>query len=535
MIRGCFGHSWDLWPVSLAKYAAAMREGERRFLSAEALLAVAGGAKPGSAERMSSERQRAEWCWAMLSDHAWNGTDEQNKRLNASLRRRWGEELLARADEIERAGWACVARPSDTPAIVVFNSLSIQRRDLVRIVGIDAAKIGGVRVGGELLPVQRCTEGDGIAVCFVAPPVPGFGFRDVELVERAAPVKTLPSLKAVETLLESPFYRLVPDARTGGIASLVHVASGKELVSANQNCTIGQTVYFDGEEHLLNEVRIEPLAAGPLFAQLRISGETSCLTVENLVTVYAELDRVDFDVRITKQPSGKLERLCQVFPLLSRDAMLRAASSGAVVRLRPQPTGDLLPGADTKRYAVQEFVNVTRDDLSVTLVPHDAFTLRLDLDSLAFEALGNDQNHREVLHDQDGQTQFRFRYSLQAADGGYRGSDAIAFARSTATPLICTAGRLAVANTELPRIDIDAARAVATCLKPADDPQSGGIVLRIWETAGRDGPLKVGIQQLSQVFAADLLERDQNPLAIRQGVVELNLKPHGYAALRLSP
>ena len=42
VIRGCFGHSWDLWPVSLAKYAAAMREGERRFVAAETLLAIAG-------------------------------------------------------------------------------------------------------------------------------------------------------------------------------------------------------------------------------------------------------------------------------------------------------------------------------------------------------------------------------------------------------------------------------------------------------------------------------------------------------------
>ena len=39
-LRGCFGHSWDTWPVSLAKYAAGMREGERQFLAAEALLAV---------------------------------------------------------------------------------------------------------------------------------------------------------------------------------------------------------------------------------------------------------------------------------------------------------------------------------------------------------------------------------------------------------------------------------------------------------------------------------------------------------------
>ena len=44
------------------------------------------------------------------------------------------------------------------------------------------------------------------------------------------------------------------------------------IVSGSQNRTIGQTVYFDGHEHLLEPGRIEPLAAGPVFAQLRISG-----------------------------------------------------------------------------------------------------------------------------------------------------------------------------------------------------------------------------------------------------------------------
>jgi len=392
-----------------------------------------------------------------------------------------------------------------------------------------------VRAGDRLVPVQPVADGEQAGMCFVAPEVTGFGFREVELVEHASPGKSAPVVKSSETLLESPFYRVVPDAKTGGIASLVHLASGKELIALGQKRTLCQTVYFDGREHLLSNVQVQPLADGPVFGRLRISGTAPGLSVENLVTVYAELDRVDFDVGVRKQPSGNEERLCHMFPLFGQEAVLRAAASGAVVRPRPQLVGDLLPGADSRRFAVQEFIHVSLDDLAVTLVPHDAFVLRLDLDTLAFEALGSDQNHREVLHDQDGQTQFRFRYSLQASAGGYRGAETAAFARSAATPLSWKAGHCRAPDVTRARIEIDAARAIATCLRPADDPQAGGLVLRVWETAGRDGPLRIAVRGFGKAVATDLLERDQTPLPVRDGAVEVQLRPHGYAAVRLVP
>jgi hypothetical protein len=35
-LRGDFGQSWQLWPVSLARTVAALRENERAFLAGEA-------------------------------------------------------------------------------------------------------------------------------------------------------------------------------------------------------------------------------------------------------------------------------------------------------------------------------------------------------------------------------------------------------------------------------------------------------------------------------------------------------------------
>ena len=181
--------------------------------------------------------------------------------------------------------------------------------------------------------------------------------------------------QATETLLESPFYRLVPDAKTGGIASLVHVASGKELIAAGQNRTLCQTVYFDGQERLLDNVR------------RRAAGRRTGLRAASHFGHGAGHDRREPRDRLRptrpgrfrsarrEAASGKEERLCHVFPLLGKDATLRAASSGAVVRPRPQPAGDLLPGADTRRFAVQEFVNVARDDLVGNARPARCFRL----------------------------------------------------------------------------------------------------------------------------------------------------------------
>ena len=70
LVQGDFGQSWELWPVSLARYAAQMRTGDKEFLAAEALLAAASFHDPGIAAATRPQRLRAEWVWTMLADHA---------------------------------------------------------------------------------------------------------------------------------------------------------------------------------------------------------------------------------------------------------------------------------------------------------------------------------------------------------------------------------------------------------------------------------------------------------------------------------
>jgi len=531
-VRGDFGHSWDLWPVSLAKYAADMREGERMFLAAEALVSIAGHARPALAKATQAERQRAEWCLAMLSDHAWNGTDERNQRHNADLRRKWSEELNRTAGSVIQQSWSALEMKPSPGDITIFNPLSHPQKKLVCV---ETKQPAGFLVDGpRRIGCQTVTEDGRPMLCFVPPQLSGFELRHLLLDAEAKPQMPA-NLSATATQVESPYYRAVVDLKTGGLSSLLHKVTATELVAPRTGRGLCQTVYFDGNEHTLTDVKSELVALGPVLARLRISGTVEGITVSNFVTVYADLDRVDFDVRINKPVSTKQERLCQVFPILRQGSTLRVATTGAVVRPRPQPEGDLLPGADTRRVAVQEFLDVSAEKIGVTIAPIDAFVLRLDLDPLSIEAIGNDQNYKEVVKDQNGVKEFRFRYALQARAKGYDGAAAMAFGRSAATPLLAVLGRTARAERPLPAVTVDPSRAVATCFKPADDAAAGGFILRLAEAAGQSGPITIAVSGYKRAVQTDLLERDVKELNIVDGKVTIDLKPHGLGALRLLP
>jgi hypothetical protein len=531
-LRGCFGHSWDLWPVSLAKYVADMRQAERAYLAAETLLSIAAWDQPAVGAATRADRERAEWCWAMLSDHAWNGTNEQNRRHNAELRRKWSVEFAGIAASVLEQGWAAVGLKPDAGTITVFNSLSFPRTGMVCIPIVPDAN--AVMIDGRIIPGQVVREGDERVLCFVPPEIPAFFFRRVQLRSEQDQAGKA-DLSATATGLESRYYRLTVDSRTASVSSLVHKASGQELCVPGPR-GICYTSFFDGKEHALENVKAEVVANGPVLARMKVTGTVEGIEVANFITVYAELDQVDFDLHIHKPVTSQEQRLCQMFPILQDHAELRIETPGAVIRPYAQPQGDLLPGADTRRFAVQGFVDASGPGgTGVIIAPLDAFALRLDLASLTFEALGNDQNYREVVQDQDGVTDFRFRYVVQGHAQGYNNSEAVAWSRSVTTPLLSVQGTIPQERVTLPAIEVDTSRAVATCLKPADGEGSAGHILRLWEIAGKPGPVRIGLKGCSKALATDLLERDQRELPIKDGHIEAEVNPYGFCSIRLLP
>ena len=69
--------------------------------------------------------------------------------------------------------------------------------------------------------------------------------------------------------------------------------------------------------------------------------------------------------------------------------------------------------------------------------------------------------------------------------------------------------------------------------KPPDDPSLRGVVLRVRETAGRTGPVRIEVPRWRRAVRLDLLERERGELPITDGTLHLDLPAHGLAAVRL--
>jgi len=465
----------------------------------------------------------------MLGDHAWNGTDDANRKENASLRRRWADELVDAARDLATRAWAAAGLTDWTAAVTLFNPTGGARRDVVRFAIPPSRPIREARdADGHALPSQLVLEDEQPVLYFVPPRLAAFSTTTLGLAS-GGPSPPTP-LVATPTSLEGPYYRLSLDPRTGGLASLVHKATGRELVVAGPR-TLGQTVYFDGKEAEVAGFESGVETIGPVLARLHVSYRTGPAETDLFVTLYAHVDRVDLDYRVRKQPVAVEERLVHVFPVVAPGATVRLDTTGAVVRPRLAPDGDLIEGGNTRRFAIQGFVDASGPAGGITVVTRDAFLLRNDLEPLSFEALGSDQNFKEVTKDQGGATDFRFAYSLRAHAGDFDGADAFAWSRSVAMPIEAVRGRLSRAPAPGP--SVDPARAIVLALKPPDDPAARGVVLRLRETAGRSGPLAIGTGRWKRAVRLDLLERELSDLPIRDATMQLDLPAHGFAAVHL--
>lgn len=527
-LQGCFGHSWDLWPVSLAHTVAAARENERAYLAAEALVALVSRSKPEFASRTRSDRERAEWCWAMLGDHAWNGTDLNNKRHNAELRRTWAEQVRLTSERQTGDAWKELGLKTNSLYITVFNPLSFTNDVLVACEAPDHV------TGVHGLPSSWWTEAGKSRLVFVAPRVPPFGFREFRLESRRFPVASMPPFSASQNALEGPFYRLKVDPANGGLASLVHKPTSQELVHDGTGRSMCQVVCHQaGREQLLSGFASDTLFDG-CTGRLRITGSIGDIRVTNIVTLHAGLDRVDFDVRIEKPPSTNEQRLLHFFPIAGAPKHLHIETTAAVLRPYPQPEGDLLPGANTWRFAVQGFVDASPPgQMGVTVAPLDAYLLRLDQGALAFEALGNDQNWKEVTQDQNGVRHFRFRYTLRAHSPGYDNAGALAWGRAVAAPVTIAFGRLPKKWLNRPQLEVDPARALVTCFKPADDPLSGQTIVRFWETSGQNRPVVLRAPGFRQAKATDLLEHERGVLETKGDWTTIPMRGFGFKGVAL--
>ncbi len=257
VIRGDYGTSWEVWPYTLAADFAGYRRAQSRASLADRLTAISSILAP---EQLVLRNHLLESAWdalISLADHAWNGSSDQSRKLNASLRRQWQQDANAGFDAVIVESLHSLASQVSTQqeCLLAFNHQSWPRTTLARLEGEVPESLTDLQTGTSI-PVQHIVEAGVLTGYCVVPAVPSVGYRILALnpvsamlqavgtavhsPSQAAPIST----QAREGLgADSPFYRLRLDPRTGAVASLYDKTSQIELVDPGSPYCLNEALY----------------------------------------------------------------------------------------------------------------------------------------------------------------------------------------------------------------------------------------------------------------------------------------------------
>jgi alpha-mannosidase len=559
--RGDYGAGWEAWPACLAYDFAGWRRAQERAGAADKLTAAL-SRLDGGWYQAHREQLASGWMNLIyLADHAWNGASDANRALNASLRRQWQESANQAFDTVITSGLAALSQRipasdqqidgSANQRVVVFNGLGWPRAGVVRVTGVEAdVRIVDVATG-ELIPTQAKEENGQPILYFQSPDVPSVGYRvfDVWPGEGNPPAQP-GTWKAEGHKLEGPFYSVEVSPITGGIVSLYDKVRGKELVNPDSPYHLNQCLYWsDGTEHTPQAARVEIGPCGLVFGQLVVRAALKNTRVTTTITLYAYVDRVDIENEVEKEPTIEKQELDFAFPLRIPDREYRFEAPGAIIT----PGVDQRAGAGQAVTAVRHFVDVFNDEFGVTLSQADSGLVEFGHRTTAEDPLAPDPTNSTVLalalencidwhesiRDQAGASHFVFRYSLRGHAGGFDPAAAVRFGWEDNNELLGRPiGEGARGQGDLPPsvhsfLSVTPDNVIVTAFKVAEEE---GLIVRLWECAGRDTEAVVrvsGLGALRGIWLTDLLERDEKPLPVADGQVTIRIPARGLVAIRL--
>jgi hypothetical protein len=429
---------------------------------------------------------------------------------------------------------------------------------------------------GARIPV----EADGGKLRFIAQNVPAMGYRTYAFAEAAAPAKSGLSADEKSQVIENQFFRVTLDPAQGRIASVFDKSAKRELVDAKAEFGFGQYVHEQfsaadmqrfvdtytkgkggaqmgdfGKPKMPPVEQLPHRASSPRNLKLRIQrGPVSVTAVmeaekqdgspyatDLAVTLYDGQPYVNVGWRVKdKSATPAPEGGWLSFPLAVARPQFRLARLGAVI----DPAKDTITGTNHDVYSLTGGVAVLDSkQTGVGLCPIDSPLVSLDHPGLweytkqftstkprVFVNLYNNLWGTNFAQWSEGSWPSRVRvWSVQKYEPF---AGIIRPSMEARTPLRGAvedgpAGKLPASKAGL---RINRPGVIVTAF--GKNPDGPGRLLRLWEQAGKDGPVQVCLPDgMDKVQPADLRGRPQGkPLAVSKGCFTTELRHYGPAS-----
>jgi hypothetical protein len=297
--------------------------------------------------------------------------------------------------------------------IIVFNPLSIERTDIVRLNSLslypffyystdwftlafeeEAFELVDEE-SGNIIPCQiikldnpkapspyaahRYARGQFFRselyeLVFVAENVPSLGYKTYKIVPKEKKASPTNKIIVNKTSLENRFYKITLEPKTGSIASIYDKELKRELIDYKAPHKMNQFIARQvktGIEETEKKTKIKKGEQGPIYGSLVVSGEgVGCPQITQEIILYNKVKRIDFANRILKD-STAFHEIYFAFPFLVENPRFHFEGSNSVIN----PFIDQFPGSNTNYYAIQHWADVNDSEISITLSPIESHLL----------------------------------------------------------------------------------------------------------------------------------------------------------------
>ena len=514
-----------------------------------------------------------DWMWSEKSSYAYKAAGLAEIILSGSRGNVGSARAIGNSIAFNEAG----------QHIVVFNTLSFNRKDLVNIPNfyqkdpfdiIDSET--GQKVPHQVIKINdpqspvpysagRFARGqffpsEGFNLAFVAENVPAMGYKCYRIVPAENSTASSTSLVVTDKSIENRFFKIELNPVTGTIASIYDKELSIELVDKNAPHQVNQMItrwVKTGKEESPANATIQKGQSGPVYSSLVISTSgAGCPQLTQEIILYDKIKRVDISDRVLKDMTPTQE-IYFAFPFKADNPDFRFESPLSVIK----PLRDQFPGSNTSHYSVQHWADVSDGKTGITFSPLEANVVEFGglnssevsqahhgVPPVTFGAPFVTEMKKGYMYSYVMNSNFRtnfqttqegdilFRYSITSHKGDWIEGRSRDFGWAVKNPLV------AVPITEknngnLPEFlsfcQIDKTNVMLLAMKKAED--NDGIIIRLNETEGRDTEVILTLPKINiaKVYETNLVEVNEKLIEVQGQSIKINMKAFGIKTLRI--
>jgi len=511
-----------------------------------------------------------DWNWSDKSRCAYKAAGLTQAILSRSLARI--------ADEIEL--------PDENASVVVFNSLSFQRTDVVHVPRFSVEEPfdlidgeTGQKVAYQIVELDnpqapapysahRYARGgfdrpELFELVFVAEDVPSLGYKTYRLVPKEEAVPFNEDILVGETSLENRFFKVTLHPQSGSIESIYDKELKKEIVDKHAPHQLNQLItrwVKSGDEESPSNSKISKCQNGPVYGSLIVTGDgAGCPQRTQEIVLYDEIKRIDIRNRLLKDSTPALE-IYFAFPFLMEHPHFRFEGSNSVI----EPLVDQFPGSNSDYYTMQNWADVSDGEVGITFSSIEAHLVEFGglwpgYVSQAHHGVTPPYFEHEFLKpgeltkghiysyviNSNFRTNFQptqqgdmlFRYSITTHKGDWKEGRARDFGWAISNPLVpirMNGKKEGTMKTSMSFCQVDKPNVLLLTAKNAED--GDGIIVRLIETEGEDTTVTLTLPFLTiqTTHQTNLVEENEKVLPAQKHAITVPIKAFGIRTIRIN-